>query len=89
MIDTMQDLKEEFNSKKEVLENARMILKKEFIGIDKPIDAVIDNINSWFMLSNIQERPFIINLWGLTGVGKTSLITSLNVLSLLLATYIL
>lgn len=70
-------LKEEFNSKKEILENARTILKKEFIGIDKPIDSIIDNINSWFMLSNIQERPFIINLWGLTGVGKTSLITRL------------
>ena len=70
-------LKNEFNSKKEILENARTILKKEFIGIDKPIDAVIDNINSWFMLSNLQERPFIINLWGLTGVGKTSLITRL------------
>lgn len=70
-------LKSEFHSKKEILENARTILKKEFIGIDKPIDAIIDNINSWFMLSTIQERPFIINLWGLTGVGKTSLITRL------------
>jgi cell division protease FtsH len=73
----LNDLRTEIDSKKEILENARITLKKEFIGIDKPIDTIIDSINSWFILSKIQERPFIINLWGLTGVGKTSLINRL------------
>jgi cell division protease FtsH len=74
MVPKLLELQNEFESKKEILKNARIILKTEFIGIDKPIDAIIDAINSWFMLSTIQERPFIINLWGLTGVGKTPIL---------------
>jgi cell division protease FtsH len=70
----LEKLKSTLESKKHILENARKQLKKEFMGIDKPIDQIIDSINSWFLLSEIQDRPFIINLWGLTGVGKTSLI---------------
>lgn len=73
----LEQLKKDFLLKKETLDNAKAVLKKEFVGIDAPIDAVIDNINSWFTLSSIQERPLVINLWGLTGVGKTSLIKRL------------
>jgi len=71
------NLKEEFLRKQKDLENARNILKSEFIGIDKIIDEVIDNVSSWYSLSDIQEKPLVINLWGLTGVGKTSLIIRL------------
>ncbi|MDD7914121.1 hypothetical protein [Polaribacter ponticola] len=73
----LAQLKNEFKTKTAVLENARITLKQEFIGIDEPINAIIDNMNSWFTLSKIQERPLVINLWGLTGVGKTSLIKRL------------
>jgi len=69
--------KKAFLEKQNILENAREILKTEFIGINKIIDEIIDNVSSWFFLSDIQEKPVVINLWGLTGVGKTSLVNRL------------
>lgn len=50
------------------------VLKKEFVGIDNIIDQVMDNIRSWYMFPNLIERPLVINLWGMTGCGKTSLV---------------
>ncbi len=73
----MLELKDEFTEKRAILENARTVLKSEFIGIDKIIDEVIDNVSSWYILSDIQEKPIVINLWGLTGVGKTSMVSRL------------
>jgi len=69
--------KKAFLRKQKTLEYAREVLKREFIGIDKIIDEIIDNVSSWFYLSEIQEKPVVINLWGLTGVGKTSLVNRL------------
>ncbi|MGL2993520.1 hypothetical protein [Flavobacterium sp. TSSA_36] len=69
--------KESFLMKQKLLDNARVILKQEFIGIDTIIDEVVDNLSSWFFLPEIQEKPVVVNLWGLTGVGKTSLINRL------------
>lgn len=71
------DLKEIFLSKQEILDNAKKVLKQEFIGIDKIIDEIIDNVSSWFFLPDLQEKPVVVNLWGLTGVGKTSLVNRL------------
>ena len=68
------DLKNDFLNKQAVLDNARKILKQEFIGINEIIDEIIDNVSSWFFLPDLQEKPVVINLWGLTGVGKTSLV---------------
>lgn len=73
----IQLIKKEFSHKQELLENAKTILKSEFIGIDGTIDEILSNVSSWYFLSDIQDRPVIINLWGLTGVGKTSLIKRL------------
>lgn len=69
--------KSEFSDKIQVLENAKRILKTEFIGIDSIIDEIVENIKSWYILSELQDRPVIINLWGLTGTGKTSLVLRL------------
>lgn len=74
------DLKNDFLYKQSILENARKVLKQEFIGIDKIIDETIDNVSSWYFLPEIQEKPVVINLWGLTGVGKTSLVRRLAAL---------
>lgn len=60
--------------KKEILEKTKTQLKKEFIGIDTIIDEVIESLTSWYLFPEIQERPVVVNLWGLTGVGKSSLI---------------
>ncbi len=67
----------ELAAKQVKLQNARRILKEEFVGIDPQIDRVIDTISTWYLLPEAQERPLIINLWGMTGVGKTSLIRRL------------
>lgn len=71
------DLKNDFLNKQAVLDNARKILKQEFIGINEIIDEIIDNVSSWFFLPDLQEKPVVVNLWGLTGVGKTSLVNRL------------
>lgn len=68
---------QDFREKKIILENARIQLKKEFFGIDSVIDEIIEVVGSWYTLNSIQDKPLIINLWGLTGVGKTSLIARL------------
>ena len=73
----LQALRKDFIGKVEKLEEAKEILKKEFIGIDNTIDEVVDNVRSWYTMSSIQDKPAVINLWGLTGVGKTSMVTRL------------
>ena len=64
----------EINAKQILLENAGKILKGEFVGIDIVIDKVIDSLNTWFLFPELQDKPVVINLWGMTGVGKTALI---------------
>ena len=70
----LQALKQDFTTKQLVLQNTKIQLKKEFIGLDAIIDKLIDNVRSWLTLNEIQEKPMIVNLWGLTGVGKTALL---------------
>jgi cell division protease FtsH len=64
----------ELNEKRKLLEVVRIQLKREFIGLDKVIDQVIELSSAWYLFPNLQERPTVINLWGLTGTGKTSLV---------------
>lgn len=56
------------------LEESRKYLKKEFIGIDDCIDKFIDSVKVWYILPELQSRPLIVNLWGITGAGKTDLV---------------
>jgi len=65
------------NEKKQILESARIKLKEKFIGIDEIIDKIIDNISLWYIMPELQLRPQIVSLWGITGVGKTDLIRTL------------
>lgn len=60
--------------KKQKIETVRCELKREFFGIDSQIDKIMDTIKTWYVMPQLFERPLIINLWGLTGVGKTSLV---------------
>lgn len=57
-----------------LLDNASTTLKGEFIGIDSVIDHVMGSIRPWFVFPYLQQRPTVINLWGMTGTGKTSLV---------------
>lgn len=73
---SIEDRKEFFKRKK-ILEEAKEQLKKEFVGLNDIIDEVIDLIEAWYLFPTGQIRPTIVNLWGMTGVGKTSLIKKL------------
>jgi len=59
------------------LNDIRMKLKTEFIGIDTQIDQIISYITGWYLFNDKQLRPTIVNLFGMTGVGKTDLIKRL------------
>jgi hypothetical protein len=60
--------------KKEKLSAVKTQLKSEFIGLQKIIDEVIDLLMPWFLFPDAQLRPTLINMWGLTGSGKTALV---------------
>lgn len=63
--------------KKKELDEAKRLLKAHFIGIDEVIDDLLDYIQIWYLMPEILNRPIIINLWGMTGVGKTDLVRRL------------
>ena len=64
----------DFTNKMLRLQHAKEILKSEFAGIDGVIDQFIDTARPWYIFPDLQERPLVINLWGMTGTGKTSLV---------------
>ncbi len=72
--------KEIIDAKRGLLNNATKQLKKEFIGINGIIDELADAILPWWLFPENQMRPLIINLWGMTGSGKTALIKRLCML---------
>ena len=59
------------------LEEAAKTLKTEFIGLDKIIDELINSFKSWYITPEVNERPSVISLFGMTGTGKTSLVRRL------------
>lgn len=66
--------KNEILDKKETLRKTAETLKKEFIGLNDIIDEIIGLISPWYLFPGIQLRPSVINLWGMTGSGKTALL---------------
>jgi cell division protease FtsH len=66
--------KKEIKLKKQKLEDCKVYLKSCFIGIDDIIDSFIDYIQIWYLVPELLNRPVIVNLWGMTGVGKTDLV---------------
>ncbi len=68
---------QQIEARKQILENARVELKQHFVGIDDIIDDLLDYIQIWYLMPEILSRPIIINLWGMTGVGKTDLVRRL------------
>ena len=65
------------DEKKQQLERIKLELKEEFVGIDYIIDDLLDYIQIWYLMPEILTRPIIVNLWGMTGVGKTDLVRKL------------
>lgn len=66
------------NQRRNKLNLARENLKKTFFGLDNVIDQVINSISCWWILPEVINRPTIICLWGMTGVGKTALVRELS-----------
>lgn len=66
--------KEELEEKNRIIDNAIVQLKKEFVGIDSQIDAIMDNVRVWFLYPDLQASPCVVNIFGMTGCGKTSLV---------------
>lgn len=69
--------KKEILAKKQALENVAAQLKQDFIGLDHIIDEVISLLSPWFIFPESQMRPTIINLWGMTGTGKSAMVKRL------------
>ncbi len=71
------DLKQYILKRKKTLEFVKQQLKEEFIGLDHIIDEVISLMYPWYLFPDTQMRPTVINLWGMTGTGKTALVRRL------------
>lgn len=63
--------------KKDFLLHVGHSLKKDFVGLDSIIDKIISSIEVWYTFPALLTRPLVINLWGMTGVGKTDLVRKL------------
>ena len=59
------------------LEQTKTSLKARFVGIGPIVDELIDAMRVWWLMPEVLSRPVIINLWGMTGVGKTDLVRRL------------
>lgn len=69
---------EDMKARDEQLKKVSEKLKAEFAGLDAEIDRILQVIRPWFVLPQAQRRPLVVSLWGMTGVGKTSLVRRLS-----------
>jgi hypothetical protein len=68
---------QQIEERKNILDRTRAELKSYFVGIDEIIDDLLDYIQIWYLMPELLVRPVIVNLWGMTGVGKTDLVRKL------------
>lgn len=60
------------------LEESIITLKTEFIGLDEIIDKIKDAISVWYLTPEVLRRnPVVVNLFGMSGTGKSSVCTRL------------
>ena len=69
---------EEIKRKSAIIDNTIITLKKEFVGIDKQIDEIMNNVKTWYLYPQLQTKPLVVCLWGLSGIGKTSLVKRIS-----------
>ena len=63
--------KEDVREKNKLVDSAIVQLKKEFVGIDEQIDSVMNNVRVWFLYPQLQTSPCVVNIFGMTGCGKS------------------
>jgi hypothetical protein len=73
----LNKIHQEILLKKEKLNQITLSLKIHFIGLDAIIDEIMGLVSSWYLFPQAQLRPMVINLWGMTGSGKTALVKKL------------
>lgn len=61
-----------------ILEEARKVLKSEFVGLDSIIDEIIKCVSPWYITPEVLERPIVVSLFGMSGTGKTSIVRRLT-----------
>lgn len=69
-----EDILKHIREKENDLEGLKIFLKKEFIGLDDQINQIVESIKVWYIFPELQIRPNILMVLGLTGTGKTDLI---------------
>lgn len=77
MINKLIDI-DEIRRKNELVDNAIKTLKEEFVGIDKQIDEIMDNVRTWYLYPKLQTRPLVVSIWGLSGTGKTCVVKRIS-----------
>jgi len=70
-------LHKELIDKRQKLQTIATALKERFLGLDSVIDEVTATLIPWYLFPEAQLRPTVINLWGLTGSGKTALVQAI------------
>lgn len=63
--------------KKQKLLEVSASLKERFLGLDLVVEEIIALMMPWYLFPEAQRRPTVINLWGLTGSGKTALVQAI------------
>ena len=77
MIVDLKQIAERIARSRKKLKEVGVALKRKFVGIDEIIDGILTNMICWHAMPELIGRPVIINLWGMTGVGKTDLVRQL------------
>jgi hypothetical protein len=72
-----KDWKKYFEDKNNFLEKTKDSLKHDFIGNHEIIDQFFELLKIWYLTPDVLTRPIIINLWGMTGCGKTDFVRKL------------
>jgi len=70
-------LHKELIEKRQKLQTITAALKERFLGLDGVIDEVMATLLPWHLFPEAQLRPTVVNLWGLTGSGKTALVQAI------------
>lgn len=66
-----------YQSRLNLISNLTANLKIKFTGLDRTIDKIMEQITPWFVYQMPRKMPLVINIWGITGTGKTELVTDI------------
>lgn len=72
--DTMRAATRSIAEKAQRLREIADELKGEFFGIDDQIDELARMLTPYYATPHLLKKPLIINIWGMTGTGKTDLV---------------